>query len=306
MSTVLGKDTKNSVQHPRDEDGPIPTFEETEVPREYYCENCQLTHRPLICPCPICKRSGHFAVDCSQAKGLETGPMNSNQKQTTEWRMCQVCNTNHQGECPCKICEGIGHSVTECPLVKQQRWRSRPKSRGKRDQVSPERVWRELQDENKHNLKWCGNCGITHHVKARCLGPVVDKSLWCAAYGIITTTHLRGCPGIKGCSQLCYLCHMPGHSAKDCKKCSTCGDRGHGKDCPEKIKEPRYRKCSSDQHLSRYCWVPTRMGKLYEELVKRDPLGSIDESIYSPEFTKDELDEQIRKLQDEKQRHSAQ
>ena len=116
-------------------------------------------------------------------------------------------------------------------------------------------------------------CGITHHVKARCLGPVVDKSLWCAACGMITTTHSRGCPGIKGCSQLCYLCHMPGHSAKDCKKCSTCGDRGHRKDCPEKIKEPRYGKCSSDQHLSRYYWVPTRMGKLYEELVKRDPLG---------------------------------
>ena len=99
---------------------------------------------------------------------------------------------------------------------------------------------------------------------------------------------------------------MPGHLAKDCKKCFICSDRGHGKDCPEKIKEPRCRKCGNDQHISKYCRVPTRMGKLYEELVKKDPLGSIDESIYSPEFTKDELDEQIKKLQEEKQRHYTQ
>ena len=99
---------------------------------------------------------------------------------------------------------------------------------------------------------------------------------------------------------------MPGHLAKDGKKCSICGDRGHGKDCPKKIKEPRCRKCGNDQHISRYCRVPTRMGKLYEELVKKDPLGSIDESIYSPEFTKDELDEQIKKLQEGKQRRYAQ
>ena len=99
---------------------------------------------------------------------------------------------------------------------------------------------------------------------------------------------------------------MPGHLAKDFKKCPTCGERGHRKECPEKINEPRYGKCRSDQHLSRYCRVPTRMGKLYEELVKKDPLGSINESIYSPEFTKDELDEQIRKLQEEKQRHYVQ
>ena len=220
--------------------------------------------------------------------------------------MCQVCYINHQGECPCKICEGIGHSVAECPLVKQQRWRSRSTSRGKRDQISPERAWREFQNENRHNLKWCGDCGITHHVEAGCLGPVVDKSLWCAACGMTTTTHLRGCTGIRGCSQLCYLCRMPGHLAKACKKCFICGDRGHGKDCPEKIKEPRCRKCGNDQHISRYCQVPTRMGKLYEELVKKDPLGSIDESIYSPEFTKDELDEQIKKLQEEKQKCYAQ
>ena len=116
--------------------------------------------------------------------------------------MCQVCHINHQGECPRKICEGIGHSVTECPLVKQQKWRSRPTTRGKRDQESPERVWREFRNKNRHNLKWCGSCGVTHHVKARCSGPVVDKSLWCAACGMTTTTHLRGCPGIRGCSQL--------------------------------------------------------------------------------------------------------
>ena len=99
---------------------------------------------------------------------------------------------------------------------------------------------------------------------------------------------------------------MPAHLTKDCKKCPTCGDRGHGKDCLEKVKEPRCRKCGSDQHLSRYCQVPTRMGKVYEELVKKDPLGSIDESIYSPEFTKDKLDEQIKKLQEEKQKCYAQ
>ena len=95
---------------------------------------------------------------------------------------------------------------------------------------------------------------------------------------------------------------MPGHLAKYCKKSPFCGDRGHEKNCPAKAKEPRCRKCGSDQHLSRHCQVPTRLGKRYEELVKKDPWGSIDKSIYSPEYTKDELDEQIRKLQEEKEK----
>ena len=297
-----GKRYNKFSSTPMDEDGSIPTFEESEVPREYHCENCQLTHRPPICPCPICKRSGHFAVDCSQARGLETSPVNTEYRQRTEWKMCQVCNINHQGECPCKLCEGNGHSVTECPLVKQQRWRSRSTQRGKRDQTTPERVWKEFQEENKHNFKWYGSCGVTHHTEAKCLGPAIDKSLWCTACGMTTTTHLRGCPGIKGCSQLCYLCRMPSHFVKDSKKCPFCGDRGHEKNCTEKAREPRCRKCGTDQHLSRYCLVPTRLGKLYEELVKRDPLGSIDKSIYSPEYTKDEFDKQIRKLQEEKQK----
>ena len=301
-----GEEYKKFSSTPRDEGESIPTLEESEVPKEYYCENCQLTHKPPICPCPICERSGHFAVDCSWARELESGSVSLNHRQKTEWKMCQVCHINHQRECPCKICEGIGHSVAECPLIKQQKWRSRSTSRGKRDQISPEWAWREFQSENRHNFKWCGYCRIAHHVEAGCLGPVIDKSLWCAACRMTTMTHLRGCPGIRGCSQLCYLCRMPGHLAKDCKKYSICGDRGHGKDCPKKIKEPRCRKCGNDQHISRYCRVPTRMGKLYEELVKKDPLGSIDQSIYSPEFTQDKLDEQIKKLQEEKQRHYAQ
>ena len=60
-----GEEYKKFSSTPRDKGESIPTWEESEVPKEYYCENCQLTHRQLICPCPICKRGGHFAVDCS-------------------------------------------------------------------------------------------------------------------------------------------------------------------------------------------------------------------------------------------------
>ena len=48
------------------------TFEETEVPREFFCENCQLTHPPPNCPCPICNQVGHLAVECPHAKDLES------------------------------------------------------------------------------------------------------------------------------------------------------------------------------------------------------------------------------------------
>ena len=50
----------------------MPIFEESEVPNEYYCQNCQLTHQPPICPCPICLESGHTVIDCQQAGLLES------------------------------------------------------------------------------------------------------------------------------------------------------------------------------------------------------------------------------------------
>ena len=91
------------------------TFEESEVPNEYYCQNCQLTHQPPICPCPICLESGHTVIDCQQAGLLESSQEKPDTLVEPEWGACRICSIHHQGECPCKVCEGMGHSVTECP-----------------------------------------------------------------------------------------------------------------------------------------------------------------------------------------------
>ena len=106
-----------------DTDHFMPTFEESEVPNEYYCQNCQLTHPPPICPCPICLESGHTVIDCQQAGLLESNQGRTEVLTRPEWESCRTCGIHHQGECPCEACKGMGHSVTECPVLKQQQWK---------------------------------------------------------------------------------------------------------------------------------------------------------------------------------------
>ena len=130
---------------PVEDDYFVPTFEESEVPNEYYCQNCQLTHQPPICPCPICLERGHTVIDCQQAGLLESSQEKVEVMTEPEWGTCKTCGIHHQGECPCKVCEGMGHSVTECPVLKQQQWRSNSVPRGKRDQVSPTRSRQETR-----------------------------------------------------------------------------------------------------------------------------------------------------------------
>ena len=32
--------------------------------RDWYCENCNMVHSGLLCPCPICKQKGHLYYHC--------------------------------------------------------------------------------------------------------------------------------------------------------------------------------------------------------------------------------------------------
>ena len=43
-----------------------PSFEETGIPEEFFCENCLSMHAPRVCPCPICSQLGHMIADCPQ------------------------------------------------------------------------------------------------------------------------------------------------------------------------------------------------------------------------------------------------
>ena len=260
----------------------MPTFEESEVPNEYYCQNCQLTHQPPICPCPICLESGHTVIDCQQAGLLESSQEKVEVMIEPEWGTYKTCGIHHQGECPCK-----------CPVLKQQQWRSSSASRRKRDQVSPSRSEKEARGTKNLRIKLCGYCGVSHHLEVKCLGPGVDKSLWCGICGMTTISHLKGCTGSKGISHLCYHCRKPGHIANDCKKCNYCGDMGHEEPCPEKRDEPQCKKCSSQSHMTRFCQAHTRMRRAYDEMIKNDPIGSIDESLYSPGYTRAEIDDHI-------------
>ena len=71
---------------------------------------------------------------------------------------------------------------------------------------------------------------------------------------------------------------------------------------PEKSQEPHCRKCGNDQHLTKFCRVHQKFRDGYEELVKNNPISNIDQSIYSPEFTKEEMDNRIKEMQREKWR----
>ena len=72
--------------------------------------------------------------------------------------------------------------------------------------MSPDRVGGTQPTLKQEDLKWCGVCGVSHHAKAKCLGPVVDKSIWCPECGMTTNTHLKGCTEPRGLSRICFGC----------------------------------------------------------------------------------------------------
>ena len=162
--------------------------------------------------------------------------------------------------------------------------------------MSPDRVRGVQPIFKQEDLKWCGVCGVSHHAKAKCLGPVVDKSIWCPECGMTTNSHLKGCTEPKGLSRICFGCRRRGHEAKECDQCPYCGDWGHEGECPEKSQESQCKRCGSDQHLTKFCRVHQRFRDGYEELVKNNPISNIDQSIYSPEFTKEEMDDRIKEM----------
>ena len=53
--------------------------------------------------------------------------------------------------------------------------------------------------------------------------------------------------------------------------------------------------------MTKFCRAHSRMRQAYEEMRRNDPIGSIDESLYSPGYTRAEVDDHIRLLQKEKQ-----
>ena len=167
--------------------------------------------------------------------------------------------------------------------------------------MSPSRSGKEARGNKNPRVKWCGYCGVSHHLEAKCLGPGGDKSLWCSICGMTTNSHLKGCTGSKGVSHLCYHCRKPGHIASACKKCDYCGKMGHKEPCPERRNEPQCNKCGSQEHMTRFCRVHTKIRRAYDEMIKNDPIESIDESLYSPGYTQAEINEHIWFLQEEKQ-----
>ena len=291
---------KRTTSTPMDGAMAPPSFEETEIRQRFFCENCLESHEPPMCPCPICEKGGHIVTDCPYRNLTESSPIGSEGDSEHTWKQCSTCLSHHQGVCPCRVCDGLGHIDMDCPIVKRHNWQNPNPSRGKRNQVSPDRMRGAQPVFRQEDLKWCGVCGVSHHARAKCLGPVVDKSIWCPECGMTTNSHLKGCTEPKGLSRICFGCRRRGHEAKECDQCPYCGDWGHEGECPEKSQEPHCKRCGSDQHLTKFCRVHQKFRDGYEELVKNNPISNIDQSIYSPEFTKEEMDNRIKEMQKEK------
>ena len=212
-----------------------PSFEETEIRQRFFCENCLESHEPPVCPCPICEQRGHIVTDCPYRNLPESSQIGSEGDLEYTWKQCPTCLSHHQGVCPCRVCDGLGHIDMDCPIVKRYNWQNPNPSRGKRNQVSPDRMRGTQPVFRQEDLKWCGACGVSHHVRAKCLGPVVDKSIWCPECGMTTNSHLKGCTEPKGSSRICFGCRRRGHEAKECEQCPYCGELGHEGECPETV-----------------------------------------------------------------------
>ena len=181
-------------------------FEETEIRQRFFCENCLESHEPPACPCPICEQRGHIVTDCPYRNLPESSQIGPEGDLEYTWKQCPTCLSHHQGVCPCRVCDGLGHIDMDCPIVKRHKWQDPNPSQGKRNQVSPDRMRGTRPVFRQEDLKWCGACGVSHHVRAKCLGPVVDKSIWCPECGMTTNTHLKGCTEPKGSSRICFGC----------------------------------------------------------------------------------------------------
>ena len=290
---------KRSASTPMDGGMAPPSFEETEIKQRFFCENCLDSHEPPMCPCPICGKRGHIVTDCYYRDLPESSPIGSERDSEQVWKQCPTCLSHHQGVCPCRVCNGLGHIDMDCPIVKRHHWQNPNMSRGRRNQVSPDRVKDTHPTLKQEDLKWCGVCGVSHHTKAKCLGPVVDKSIWCPECGMTMNTHLKGCTEPRGLTRICFGCRRRGHEAKKCDQCSYYENREHEMVYPEKSQES-CKRCGSDQHPTKSCRVHQKFRDGYEELVRNDPISNIDQSIYLPEFTREEMDDRIKEMQKEK------
>ena len=273
----------------------------TAVPGKYLCENCGSRHEPPICPCPKCVRTGHpmsfCPMDAAPESLIEVPFRDPNT--TKEWPICMFCDTRHQGECPCHYCHAMGHIIINCEeykmnLLKKSRLDSEDRRRG-RMQVTPNR------EVKRSDLALCGKCSSKHSIKEPCFTKDVDRAMRCLTCGGTTRDHLKGCKEVRGLRELCHTCRKPGHTSRNCPKCNYCGEYGHETENCTKKKD-QCQKCGSDGHQTEFCRRHKRFTDMYAEIRKKDPIPSIDDSIYSPEFDTEEIKQQFEKLEGDRKR----
>ena len=297
----LYRQGRRMASTPMEDTRTLPSLNMTAVPGKYLCENCGSRHEPPICPCPKCVRSGHpmslCPMDAAPESLIEVPFRDPNT--TKEWPICMFCDTRHQGECPCHYCHAMGHVIINCEeykmnLLKKSRLDSEDRRRG-RMQVTPNR------EVKRSDLALCGKCSSKHSIKEPCFTKDVDRAMRCLTCGGTTRDHLRGCKEVRELRELCHTCRKPGHTSKNCPKCNYCGEYGHETENCTKKKE-QCQKCGSDGHQTEFCRRHKRFTDMYAEIRKKDPIPSIDDSIYSPEFDTEEIKQQFEKLEGDRKR----
>ena len=220
-------------------------------------------------------------------------------RMTKEWPICMFCDTRHQGQCPCHYCHAMGHVMVNCEeykmnLLKKSRLESEDRRRG-RVQITPNREVR------RSDLALCGKCSSKRSVKEPCYTKDVDRAMRCLTCGGTTKEHHKGCKEVRGLRELCHTCRKPGHSSRNCPKCNYCGEYGHETENCIKKRE-QCQKCGSDGHQTEFCRRHNRFTDMYTEIRKQDPIPSIDDSIYSPEYDTEEIKQQFEKLREDRAR----
>ena len=286
--------------------GSYNTFGLSAVEKRYSCENCQKRHEPPLCECPNC--GGPHLISKCQFSGVSEGKTIPKTGYNELWKKCSMCHLCHQGTCPCAKCGELAHIAVECIIAGMEDWSNVPTTkRSKRDQVSPER--RKPQTTVTKQM-WCHKCGISHPSNEPCKYPEVPKSFWCSSCGGRQNDHMRGCPAVRGTSmiKICKKCGEEDHIQENCTltgvPCYKCGDMGHiagectqmGRfalrhqiyDSPLPGTRPFCQQRNKDGHWARDCTQATvvpekargmnKYQEAYEDLRRRDPIASMDET----------------------------